>query len=470
VNGAIGALGDAAAVLSNIQEIIQSFFDYLDLFTEGYHLGAYDTQRPDLHMCVGYAGHGAFAQMGGLGNDKVSIGARYTSHNLSKKHRVQFRSGGFAVQAWGRGLSLAPTIEINTQMDGWRWWSAEAPFGLPAGGMINTSDIMDYDVFHLVDENQLGALSSNNGQIGFGNLLVKDLYSAQYDNGNGGPHEWPRPEARDEVPWERYSAAVLSAGLNLKLEIERQQWDLPTIDIWPPFLSATPYFALGAGVEWLHKTNHLLADIRDKVNAGLSGSDQLDDDDFIRDMHDFQAPDLSADNGTTAYVEPEVGLKIFLGFKIWKIQIGAGADLGLSVSIEPGGFGGIVDLNAALADLLMQTNTPPDVPCEPVMNTTFQDVCNNRDFLGEDGEVLSGDTFACSPIDTQNSCCIEVAGVRACIDDWTGVDEELCNYINTPHETREQAISFLEDLPGFVPGSIINPILGLLNNIRDDFF
>ena len=111
----------------------------------------------------------------------------------------------------------------------------------------------------------------------------------------GGPHEWPRPIARDEVAWERYSAAVLSAGLNLKLDIEPQRWDLPTINIYPPFLSATPYFGLAAGVQWRHSTNYLLADLRDKINEGLSGADQLTDADFLRDMHDFQAPDLSAE-------------------------------------------------------------------------------------------------------------------------------------------------------------------------------
>ena len=50
VNGAIGALGDAASFLANIQEILETFPEYLDRFTDGYHLGAYDTQRPDLHM------------------------------------------------------------------------------------------------------------------------------------------------------------------------------------------------------------------------------------------------------------------------------------------------------------------------------------------------------------------------------------------------------------------------------------
>ncbi len=463
VNAAIGALGDAASFLANIQELLAAFLEYVDRFTEGYHLGAYDTQRPDLHMCIGYAGHGAYAQMGNLGNGRVSIGARYTSHNLSKKHRAQFRSGGFAVQAFGRGLSLLPTIEINTQIDGWKWWDAQRPFGLNLGGSIPVSDIVDYDVFHLVDENQLGALSSN-GQVGFGNFLIKDLYTAQYSNGVGGPHEWPRPSARDTVGWERYSTAILSAGLNLNLDMTPQRWDLPTIQIYPPLLSATPFFALAAGVAWYHDANYLLRDLRDKINEGLSGSDQLTDADFERDMHDFQAPDLSADNGTSAYVEPEVGVDVFLGFKIWKIKIGAGALLSVSVNVEPSGNGGVLDLNAALADLLMLTNTPAEAPCEPVMTTSTSKICSNKNMRDPDGNPVSQNTYACEPSSGSGSCCLRIANKLACIDGWTGIDQNLCEQINVVHDTREEAIEFLDGLPGFIPGSIINPLLSALTD------
>ena len=359
VNGAIGALSDITAFLANLQDIIASFLTYVDRFTEGYHLGAYDSLRPDLHMCVGYAGHGAYAQMGNLGNGNVSLGARYTSHNLSKRHRAQFRSGGFAVNAWGRGLSLAPTIELNIQMDGWKHWDAQRPFGIPAGG-IPVGTIEKFDVFHLLDENDLDPFVSG-GEVTWGSLLIRDLYDVRYGDANN-PDIWPRLTAREEVPWEFGSVAVLSAGLNLNLEIERQQWDLPTIQIIPGILSATPYFALGAGIEWTHDANHQLIRIRDKINEGLSASDQLTDADFERDMHAFQAPDLSADNGTSAYVEPEIGVEAFLGFRIWKIKIGAGASVGLSINIEPAGYGGVVDLNAALSKLLTSVNPPSDAP------------------------------------------------------------------------------------------------------------
>ena len=41
----------------------------------------------------------------------------------------------------------------------------QAPFGLNLGGSIPVSSITDYDVFHLVDETQLGGLASG-GMIG----------------------------------------------------------------------------------------------------------------------------------------------------------------------------------------------------------------------------------------------------------------------------------------------------------------
>jgi hypothetical protein len=137
-----------------LSQLIQKYQKYVDLLTEGYHLGGYSTERPNLHLCVGYGGHGAFAQMLKLFGE-VSIGSRYTSHNLSKEHRAQFRSGGFAVDAFGHTLSILPGIEANLQIDGFKLWDAQKPFGIDLGQLgqqcIPINDIDKYDIFHLVE-------------------------------------------------------------------------------------------------------------------------------------------------------------------------------------------------------------------------------------------------------------------------------------------------------------------------------
>ena len=83
-------------------------------------------------MCVGYAGHNAFAELASLnvGNHTFAAGANCWSHNLTKKHRAQFRSGGFTVTADGHDIPLLPNISANLQMDGFRLWDEDYPFGL----------------------------------------------------------------------------------------------------------------------------------------------------------------------------------------------------------------------------------------------------------------------------------------------------------------------------------------------------
>ncbi len=451
MNGALGALSTASTFIANLQDILDTFLAHVNHYTEGYHLGAYDTLRPDLHMCVGYAGHGVFAQMGGLGNDQVSIGARYSSHNLSRKHRAQFRTGGFAVSAYGHALSLAPTIEINKQIDAWRLWDAQKPFGIPLAATIPAGTFDRYDVFHLLEDADLTPFQDGSGNIPLGSFIVRDLYGATYDPGTGATI-WPRPDAAGE-PWEGKSTGVISLGLNLKLDLEPQRWDLPAIQIIPGVLTAIPFFKLAAGVEWIHEASRFLTTIRDKINEGLSPAEQLTDADFAREMHDFQAPDLTADDGTTAYVEPEIGLTAFLGFNIWKIRIGAGADLSLSVNVQPGGFGGILDMNSALADLLMQSNPPADAPCDPVMETTTVKTCSNALYKDPEGQSLSAETYACEPEGERHSCCVQLAELRFCIDEWTGITEDNCKLLNLRDETREQVADALEKIPSnILPG------------------
>ena len=447
----LGFLGDFAAAIEEVIEFLGDAFEYVDLFTEGYHLGAYNEVRPDLHMCIGYYGHGAYAQMGQLGGDTFSIGARYSSHNLSEEHRVQFRSGGFAVSAFGYDLSLLPGIEFNTQLDGWKLWDQTRPFGIPMGATIDPDTVGRLDVFNVVpmDRYPFGLTPG----IPIGAFLVRDLYPSRPTG--FATAEWPRPGV--DEPWELRSTAVMSMGLNLEFNYPTdgpEYIELPDIPIIPGILTVVPSFSYQLGVGWVHETNYMRHRVQEMINANLPAADQLDANDFDRDMHAMQAPDLTADNQTFAYVEPGLAIEAFLGFKIWKIKVGAGARVGLSVNIRPGGTGGILDMNAALADALLHSNPPADAPCDPIWNFDETYECTNTTFPTSDG------VYSCSPAESGASCCIQMTiregrladDYRLCVDEWTGITEEYCDYLNVPEEELPGIIETVEGLPSFLGG------------------
>ena len=448
----LGFLGDFAEAVEDVLEFLGDAFEYVDLFTEGYHLGAYNEVRPDLHMCIGYYGHGAYAQMGQLGGDTFSIGARYSSHNLSERHRVQFRSGGFGASAFGYDLSLVPGIEFNTQMDGWKLWDQTRPFGIPMGATIDPDTVGRLDVFNVVpmDRYPFGLTPG----VPIGAFLVRDLYPSR-PTGFATP-EWPRPGV--DAPWELRSTAVMSLGLNLEFHWPSDGplvLELPDIPIIPGILTVVPSFSIQMGVGWLHDTNHMRDRVQDMINENLPAADHLDASSFERDMHAMQAPDVTADNQTWAYVEPGISVEAFLGFKIWKIKVGAGARVGLAVNIRPGGTGGILDMNAALADALLHSNPPADAPCDPIWNFDETYECTNTAFPTSDG------VYSCSPAESGASCCIQlliregahlVDEYRLCVDEWTGITEEYCDYLNLPREELPGIIETIEALPSFLNG------------------
>ena len=452
----LGFLADFQDTIEQIIEALGNTFDFIDKYSEGYHLGAYSDLRPDLHMCIGYYGHGAYAQMGGLGGDRISIGARYSSHNLSRRSRVQFRSGGFAVSAFGHDLSILPGVELDWQMDGWKLWDQTRPFGIPLNIPINPQTVARYDVFNVVPMDRYPFGFTPNQPIEdqtfpAGAFLVRDLFPSG-PTFNSVP-QWPRPGVTD--PWEVRSIAVMSLGLNLEFNFPAdgpEYIELPTLQVIPGILTVTPVFGFQLGAMWEHQVDLLRDRIVEKVNQNLPASQQIDEDDFARDMHAMQAPDLTADNRTSVYVEPSLGLEAFLGFKIWKIRVGAGALLRLSLNIRPAGGGGVLDMNAALADVLTNSNPPVEAPCTPVWDWTDTYSCNNEAFPESEGD------YSCSPIDSANSCCMQLTIRNAdgaqrfsmCVDDWTGMTQEYCDYLDLPNAKLEEAQAVIEGLPGFL--------------------
>jgi hypothetical protein len=369
------ALQSLGTALDNLQQLIQKYQKYVDLLTEGYHLGGYSTERPDLHLCVGYGGHGAFAQMLNLFGE-VSIGSRYTSHNLSKEHRAQFRSGGFAVDAFGHTLSILPGIEANLQIDGFKLWDAQKPFGIDLGQLgqqcIPINDIDKYDIFHLVEATDITCQknnqtvtgltcfdSNNDGCIQPGEFLITDFYKATYKSG-GNTYTWPRPPF-ETFDWERQNTAVFGAGLNFDPKLKRIEKNIPASGI-PLFPGVTlfPKLTLDAGAEWKHKANDLRERLKDAINKNLPTNLQLTADDFERPMHALQAPDVSADDTSSAFVQPRIAADLVVGIALSKfLKLGITATIGTSVRVEPQEHGGLHDLNVALTEALLHSNPPP---------------------------------------------------------------------------------------------------------------
>lgn len=388
--------GKIINALKNAQEVIEKMAKYVDTFTEGYHLGAYSGVRPDLHMCVGYGGHGAFAKVFsfGIGDFTIEGGSKYWSANLSKKHRAQFRSGGFALSVNGKTIPLAPGIALDLQIDGFRLWDKQFPFGLGRNSdgtfwnevgnwSLNTADVADYDSFNLVDQEALESLCCPSGDsCGSCNLTAASFFTNGYFpveyTSDGMTYEWPR----EGISWEENhrSWAVFGAGLNLDLAMKTIKYEVspPIVLFTGVFL--TPFLKLDAGVSWIYDVNRLRTTIQDKLNQGLPASAQLTTSDFDREMHKFQAPDVSEDIGTGAHVAPQVGADLTVGIKLGKrFEIGITASLSVGLDVAISGMGGIVDLNRALVDALADSNPDGD-DCQPIVDDNLTTYCSNKLF------------------------------------------------------------------------------------------
>ena len=397
------------------------------MLTEGYHLGGYSTERPDLHLCVGYGGHGAFAQMLNLFG-AVSIGSRYTSHNLSREHRAQFRSGGFSVTAFGHTLSLLPGIETNLQIDGFKLWDAQRPFGIDLtllsppfpcadGDGFPLAAIDQYDIFHLTDLRDVASFdTSGDGCLQPGELLIRDFYPATYFSAaDSMSHVWPRSPF-DAYDWERQATAVFGAGLNFDPTLKRIEKNLPPGGIVLfPGATLFPKLTLDAGAEWRHKVNDLRGRLQDAINQHLPANLQLTADDFERPMHFLQAPDLSADDTSSAYVRPRVAADLVLGIALAKyLTLGITATLGTSIRVEPQGHGGLHDLNVALTDTLLNSNPPPNLPCDPIVEKTEKQRCSNELYLDDEGSPLSSATYSCKTSQVVAYHCAQPEEDRSC--------------------------------------------------------
>lgn len=381
-SGTSETMSKLVAGLKNAQEILETVNEYSDRFTDGFHLGAYSDIRRDLHMCVGYAGHGVMAELFSTSGGNFRGGADYLSANLSEKHRFQLRSGGFALFVNGRHLPLLPGVEANAQVDAFRVFDKHHLFGIEAGivgdGEISKEELESHDIFNLVeccttnDPNEICV----HCPVTVSSQFYTGRYPVSYKTG-GTSRVWPRTG----LEWERREpiTSIFGAGVNVNLEAKTKYWNATPIPLFPG-ATVTPWLSLDAGVKWTYGANVLRKTLQEQINKRLPAGSGLTEKDFGRDMHPFQAPDATEDLGNGAHVNPKLGADLVLGINLSSyLKVGVTANLYVSVDVDAGGHGGILDLNRELVRTLENSNpTGPD--CRPVIANESTRVCSNEAF------------------------------------------------------------------------------------------
>lgn len=369
---ALQAAGGVANGVENVGEFLNDVGKVADKFTEGFHVGAYSQNRPDLWYCVPRAGSGVYAPMANLGNGKFSIGASYTSGLAAKKVHGVFSMGAATVEANGKSYPFLPGVAYNVEIDGFKMFDKNTLFGIPGisegGGGINVAAAGKADIFNLVDDAGLASLAGNDGKVSWHEMLVKGYYPIDYTSHvDQQARTWPRPGI-DDVDLERTSKAVFGAGLDMKLEMKKKEFNLPSIPIGG-FASVQPFFTVEAGVAWHNQHDKL----KSRIEQALSVTPTV----WGRDRHAMQAPDSSRDVGVSGHVTPAVGAELNIGLKLAKfIEMGVFARIALKLGIEPGTYGDTIDTSSALAKYLSTINPPVNQPCNPIISTQESLTCS----------------------------------------------------------------------------------------------
>jgi len=383
-------LREMVKLLKNGQEILAGLEKYVDLYTDGYHQGAYSNLRAELTSCTAYAGSGLMAELFSTSGGDFRGGANYLSASLTKDHDVQFRSSGLAAYVNGRHIPLAPGVSLNAAVDGWKLFDRHYPFGIGRGESTSGWQFhpRQLGVFNLLRPDELEKICCKQPgdkdcitcPITGSSLLHKGFYPVQYTSG-GVTRTWPRTGVSGEA--DERIAAVAGAGLNLELKMKTRYWTLAPIPVW--IATITPWMSLDAGVGWRYEANHFRNTLRDQINKGLPAAAQLTNADFSRDTEAFQAPDASLDAGNRAEVKPKLGADVVLGFDLARfMRVGITASLYVGVDVGIEGAGGVVDLDRGLVDSLKDSNPAPK-NCKPKLTEKNTRVCSNEYFKRNQG-------------------------------------------------------------------------------------
>lgn len=408
VGSAISALNVIKAKTEKFRTWWNNFTGNINRFTEGYHLGAFDEMRPDLHMCVGYYGHKTDVSFANLLGGEIDLGSAYNSFNVSREARSQVRTGGMELELFGKELQLLPTPEINIQYDGLRSWNCDAPFGIDMG--ITLCPTNPLQLPGAIANSCAGAnyLSMDNLEpsgtqdfIQFG--LMKDYYPIRFD---GTGVIWPRRNPmnimmstpgspiwsedglmQDELP----SSAVMSAGLNLGYDFGLKEPAPRVLEtVWVGPVQAVLKWDVDYGLRWVHDSNLLMEDLREALTQGGSTIDISTI--WTRPMHALQADDLTADNGQELYVEPSLLLGVGYAIQKKKFGLNLTLDLGVHVDVEPSFYAGLADMNVALKDVMQSINGDDSLACTPVYAeemVTVSTRCSADNFMHENPPLQS---------------------------------------------------------------------------------
>ncbi|MEM6291562.1 MAG: myxococcus cysteine-rich repeat containing protein [Myxococcota bacterium] len=394
----IQANQNAVNSLNNAADGVDGVLGKVDQFTEGFHIGGYSEERPDLWYCVPRAGGNVYAPLFNLLDGKISVGSRWRSGLAAKKIRAQFGWTTPVVQAFGLEIPLGLNLNLNTQIDAFKLFHRDKLFGLDVSGVAldvsSVASVAEHDALNVMEGDTwlplLADIAGPDGQLAITDLFYDGYYPVNYTTQGGDALQWPRTE--DDTTPEDVSTAVVGAGINFRHDfgdllepedgsdtnpIEGTQELLAKIKTKKVSVSfgIRPYAKLGLAIELYNEASRLLDQVRQKINENLPmGVTPLGAGDLTRDDEAWmQAPDVSRDLGLEATVSPELGVQIGGEVSIPLVVVRANAGLGVRASITPGFAGDTIDINRAIADG-MDDLGPTDGECVP--EVPMREVCS----------------------------------------------------------------------------------------------
>ena len=383
-SGILNTIGGVVKAAGKFQDTVERFEDALTTYGAGFHLGAYDEQRPTLHQCIGFYGSGVASKLAGfnIGNLNVSIGSAYFSEELSRDYAAQGRAGTMQLTVGNFTLPLNASASIHTQLDGLKNFDCEVPFGINVAGKFgfnlcpNTLGFAGNQLCTVNPNNDYTSIagSTGNGNASTGTAGIKDYYPVQID----GEVVWPRFDAAGQnlypassvVPGDAPSHASVSAGINASFDsgFNPSPKFVASIPVVPP-ISAALYVQLDWGLNWFHDSFHVRDMLADNVSSSGIDMDEV----FSRDMHPMQAEDVTTEDGVGYYLDPAVIVAAGLIYQIPqskpRIMINLSVDIGLYVDLNTEFAGGVADTGQVIQDILQNSSSNPDLPCDPVMET-----------------------------------------------------------------------------------------------------
>ncbi len=485
VSEAVGFIGDIVDFIHDLQDVIAQIMDYIDRFVSGYHLGGYDDLRADLNYCVGFGGAPAKLDLVNttIAGHHIGAGAFFHSLNLSSKARAQFRAGGLEVSIDDKIYPIAPNAGFTVQIDGFRLWDQNCLFGIPAlctgSSVLADQAQQQYDVFHLLDDGELGEImcpnNPTNCPMNFATLLYQPYYPITYEDQGGTTHTWPR----SGVAFDEQSRlhAVVGAGGNLKLGFDIPRKDLPPITVLG-VLNFQFWFKANFGIEWVYKTNWARDLLYDAIDANLP-SGVLPADIARRDDRPMQPPDVSEDVGIAPWLDPTVGLDVTLGLQIGKwLRMGLTGTGAATVHMAPLVNGGIFDAKRPIVDAWNDSD-PDTGSCDPVWDTQTTTYCSNewyrhpgwecagdycRHFTAADGGPYSTQTYSCDgngPKCTDYGRCVkevngqqQIVALDVTFEQCEGSDPGLCVLPQLPAaDGSTGSVVYLIDPAQVAPGN-----------------